>query len=84
MDPRNLPRLWHKGADFMKAGAPVPLLFRMATVADVKPRKGTKVSRFLWKAPARKVRACACAPHGLLCFCSATCPTHVPCAGRLA
>jgi len=56
-DPRNMPRLWHKGEDFVKGGTPVPLLFRMATVADVKPPKGTKMSRFLWKAaPARKAR----------------------------
>lgn len=53
-----MPRLWHKGEDFVKNGANVPLLFRMATVADVKPPKGTKVSRYLWKQPpARKVRA---------------------------
>ncbi len=56
-DPRNMPRLWHKGEDFVKGGTPVPLLFRMATVADVKPPKGTKMSRFLWKAaPSRKAR----------------------------
>ena len=53
-----MPRLWHKGEDFVKNGTSVPLLFRMATVADVKPPKGTKVSRYLWKQPsARKVRA---------------------------
>ena len=57
-DPSNMPRLWHKGEDFVKNGTNVPLLFRMATVADVKPPKGTKVSRYLWKQPsARKVRA---------------------------
>ena len=57
-DPSNMPRLWHKGEDFEKSGTNVPLLFRMATVADVKPPKGTRVSRYLWKQPsARKVRA---------------------------
>ncbi|KAK9839814.1 hypothetical protein WJX81_003513 [Elliptochloris bilobata] len=56
-DPSNMPRLWHKGEDCIKNGTPVPLLFRMATVADVKPPKGTKVSRFLWKGPtARKAQ----------------------------
>ena len=55
-DPSNMPRLWHKGEDFMMNGTNVPLLFRMATVADVKPPKGTKISRYLWKQPAaRKV-----------------------------
>ena len=57
-DPSNMPRLWHKGEDFVKNGTAVPLLFRMATVEDVKPPKGTKISRYLWKQPApRKVRA---------------------------
>ena len=62
-DPSNMPRLWHKGRDFVKNGTNVPLLFRMATVADVKPPRGTKISRFLWKQPSsRKVRTGACIP----------------------
>ena len=53
-----MPRLWHKGEDFVKNGTAVPLLFRMATIEDVKALRGTKISRYLWKQPApRKVRA---------------------------
>lgn len=39
--------LWHKGLDFVKSGSNIPLIFRTATVLDVKP--ATKVqSRRLW------------------------------------
>ena len=31
-------------------------MYRMATSADVKPPKGQKFSRYLWKMPVKKVR----------------------------
>ena len=49
----NLPFLWHKGEDFHKTGGKareglVPLIFRIATVEDVKGMAPTKASRYLW------------------------------------
>lgn len=39
--------LWHKGLDFVKSGSNIPLIFRVATVLDVKPATGVQ-SRRLW------------------------------------
>lgn len=45
---KSMGKTWHKGEDFMKNGmTPVPIMFRLATDEDVKPR-GKKVSRGLW------------------------------------
>ena len=55
-DINNAPFLWHKGEDFQKAGTSISLLYRMATSADVKPPRGQKFSRYLWKMPVKKVR----------------------------
>lgn len=58
MDPsdiNNAPFLWHKGEDFQKAGTVIPLMYRMGTSADLKPPKGQKFSRYLWKMPVKKV-----------------------------
>ncbi|KAK3256275.1 hypothetical protein CYMTET_34581, partial [Cymbomonas tetramitiformis] len=38
---------WHKGPDFLKNGTKIPLTFRVATTADVKPA-GKVRSRYLW------------------------------------
>ncbi|KAG7671833.1 hypothetical protein KSW81_004719 [Nannochloris sp. 'desiccata'] len=46
-DPANIQYLWHKGEDFMKAGSNLPLVFRMATILDVKPSERVQ-SRRLW------------------------------------
>ncbi|KAL4430928.1 hypothetical protein ABPG75_006184 [Micractinium tetrahymenae] len=46
-DPAAIEFLWHKGADFVKAGTPIPLIFRIATVDDVKPADRVP-SRRLW------------------------------------
>ena len=54
-DINNAPFLWHKGEDFQKAGTAISLMYRMATTADVKPPRGQKFSRFLWKMPVKKV-----------------------------
>ena len=73
-DINNAPFLWHKGDDFVKAGTPIPLMYRMATTADVRPEKGKKFSRYLWKLPAKQarslfrlVRACCFRAH--FCWC---------------
>ncbi|KAK9807015.1 hypothetical protein WJX72_010790 [[Myrmecia] bisecta] len=47
-DVRNIPYLWHKGEDFEKQGTGIPLIFRIATVKDVKPRSGPHITRRLW------------------------------------
>lgn len=52
-DVDNLPFLWHRGEDFKKRGgksheAVIPLIFRVATVEDVKGMAATKASRHLW------------------------------------
>ena len=54
-DIGNLAFLWHKGDDHMKDGAAIPLMYRMATVADVKPPPGQTFSRYLWKSLATQV-----------------------------
>jgi hypothetical protein len=54
-DISNAPFLWHKGEDFMKGSTAIPLMYRMATVADVKPKNGKKMSRYLWKMPVKQV-----------------------------
>lgn len=54
-DINNAPFLWHKGEDFQKAGTAISLMYRMATNADVKPPRGQKFSRYLWKMPVKKV-----------------------------
>jgi hypothetical protein len=46
-DPANIQYLWHKGEDFLKAGSQLPLVFRMATILDVKPSERVQ-SRRLW------------------------------------
>lgn len=46
-DPAAIQFLWHKGADFVKAGTPIPLIFRIATIEDVKPADRVP-SRRLW------------------------------------
>ena len=46
-DPASLQFLWHKGGDFVKAGTPIPLIFRIATVEDVRPADRVP-SRRLW------------------------------------
>ena len=46
-------RAWHRGPDFMRGKLAVPLMYRMATVADVRPElRGEKKekSRRLWRA----------------------------------
>ncbi|KAI3433577.1 hypothetical protein D9Q98_003388 [Chlorella vulgaris] len=45
--PASLPVLWHKGEDYVKQGSPIPLIFRIATVEDVKPADRVP-SRRLW------------------------------------
>ncbi len=54
-DINNAPFLWHKGEDFEKGSTAIPLMYRMATTADVKPPHGKKFSRYLWKMPVKKV-----------------------------
>ena len=46
-DPQAMQYVWHKGKDFRKAGTDIPLVFRMATILDVKPAERVK-SRRLW------------------------------------
>jgi len=49
-DPASIPFLWHKGVqDFQKAGTSVPLLFRLATVEDVRDAAAPRRTRELWK-----------------------------------
>eukprot|EP00889_Picochlorum_renovo_P007758 jgi/Picre1/34788/NNA_002254.t1 len=52
-DPRAMEYLWHKGHDFKKAGSDIPLVFRVATVLDVKPAERVK-SRRLWVSVGRQ------------------------------
>lgn len=56
-DINNAPFLWHKGEDFQKGNTAIPLMYRMATVADVKPANGKKFSRYLWKMPVKQVNS---------------------------
>lgn len=46
-DPQAMQYVWHKGKDFHKASSDIPLVFRIATVMDVKPSERVK-SRRLW------------------------------------
>lgn len=46
-DPSAIKYVWFKGSDFIKAGSSIPLVFRVATVLDVKPAERVK-SRRLW------------------------------------
>jgi hypothetical protein len=46
-DPQAMQYVWHKGKDFHKASSDIPLVFRIATVMDVKPAERVK-SRRLW------------------------------------
>ena len=46
-DPLAMQYVWHKGKDFVKASSEIPLVFRIATVMDVKPAERVK-SRRLW------------------------------------
>ena len=43
--------LWHRGNDFHKDGTAIPLLFRAATVEDVKEFNGQHKTRRLWVKP---------------------------------
>ncbi|QDZ19961.1 nuclear cap-binding protein subunit 3 [Chloropicon primus] len=46
---KSMGKTWHKGTDFLKNGkTPVPIMFRLATDEDVKPRE-RGVSRYLWR-----------------------------------
>eukprot|EP00798_Chlamydomonas_sp_ICE-L_P003692 gene3692-13760_t len=49
-DPDNMRYFWHKGEDFIKDGTPVKLVYRMATVDDVRDLTKPKLTRELWKA----------------------------------
>ena len=40
--------LWHKGADLVKEGAPIPIIFRVATVEDKKQMTASHTTRRLW------------------------------------
>ena len=48
-DLANLPFLWHQGADFNKDGSLIKLIYRMATVVDVKNVDAPRETRELWK-----------------------------------
>lgn len=62
-DIRSLPFLWHRGPDFIKDGSSkVPLIFRMATVADKKGAAPAHPPRYLWLRSGQKV----CCPWGAL------------------
>ncbi|KXZ55537.1 hypothetical protein GPECTOR_2g1086 [Gonium pectorale] len=52
-DVVNLPYVWHKGRDFVKAGTPISLVYRMATVEDVRDMDAPKRTRELWKSGGR-------------------------------
>lgn len=49
MDVTQLEKLWHKGPDFHKSETPIPLIFRVATVADSRPDPSTHTTRRLWQ-----------------------------------
>jgi hypothetical protein len=51
-DLASLPWLWHQGRDFIKAGTEVHLIYRMATVEDVRDFKAPRATRELWKVAA--------------------------------
>jgi len=55
VDVTQLEKLWHKGPDFEKDGATIPLIFRVATVEDKRPPPGTHTTRRLWQNSAGKV-----------------------------
>lgn len=55
VDVTQLEKLWHKGPDFEKDGAAIPLVFRVATVEDKRPPPGTHTTRRLWQASTGKV-----------------------------
>ena len=55
MDPTdvaNMHYFWHRGADFMKDGTAVKLVYRMSTILDVKDSNAPRKTRELWKASA--------------------------------
>lgn len=56
MDAANIEYLWHKGEDFVKSGTNIPLIFRMATILDVKPSEKAQ-SRRLWLTAGREKNA---------------------------
>ena len=76
VDVTQMERLWHKGPDFEKAGAAIPLIFRLATVEDKRPARGTHTSRRLWQNPAAVqvgtsdwvVRCCKETPYELISY----------------
>lgn len=52
LDPTNLanlPFLWHQGKEFDKDGSLIKLIYRMATVADIKDAHAPRATRELWK-----------------------------------
>jgi hypothetical protein len=67
---RDPDRQWYSGPPFMKDGLSIPMCFRLATEADVKP-DGKVQSRWLWRGgappkppPRRRAAAAAAAPVG--------------------
>lgn len=66
LDPTNidnLPYLWHQGQDFLKDGLPIKLIYRMATIEDVRAVDAPRETRELWKAgsgPQGGVRKVGC------------------------
>ncbi len=54
-DVSNMPFFWHRGADFIKDGTPVKLVYRMATVLDVRDPNAPCKTRELWKASGTQV-----------------------------
>ncbi|KAG2435731.1 hypothetical protein HXX76_006928 [Chlamydomonas incerta] len=48
-DVANIPYVWVKGEEFTKKGTPVSLVYRMATVLDVRDMAAPKRTRELWK-----------------------------------
>ncbi|GLC70763.1 hypothetical protein PLESTF_001030700 [Pleodorina starrii] len=51
-DVANLPYIWQKGQDFVKEGASISLVYRMATVEDVRDMNQPKRTRALWRGAA--------------------------------
>ena len=60
--------LWHRGNDFHKDGTAIPLLFRAATVEDVKELNGQHKTRRLWVKPGVSA-PCHCSVLCLLASC---------------
>lgn len=52
-DPSAIKYIWFKGRDYKKGGSDIPLVYRVATVLDVKPAQRVK-SRRLWVGAGRR------------------------------